>query len=80
MTDFRKGWHQRRNVCSIKVLKVICRLLVTPTTSPWKLKGMKIEYSQYFIKAPKKQNSTFLLILFNKNIFLLGFLPNVMYS
>lgn len=52
MKDFRKGWHQRRNVCSIKVLKVICRLLVTPTTSPWKLKGMKIEYSQYFIRAP----------------------------
>lgn len=41
---------------------------------------MKLEYSQYyFIKAPGKQDSIFLLILMNKNLIFACSLPNVIY-
>lgn len=42
---------------------------------------MKLEYSQYyFIKAPGKQDSIFLLILMNKNLIFACFLPNVIFT
>lgn len=53
MKDFKKAGIKGGIFAVLKCLrKVILKLLVTPKTWPWKLKGMKMEYSQYFIRAP----------------------------